>query len=365
MLFVQHKWLCFEKIYDIILTMEKTKKIDELKKVFQKRNFYVTKDSGKIFLYALLLPLAFGLLFGYISIAIAKGSGVKIEESTNVIIELCRNFLWFSIPYMALSEVVFFCLYFAYNKANRIEQKSCNISFKKANAWTCLLCILVGILSFFGFILLIEGVFGNMFSAMGLLRDASESYQPPNNTVGFYFLNFLLLGVFPAICEELLFRGIIFQGLKEKFKPFTSVLLTALLFALMHQSIIQFIYPLILGFVLTVVMDKTNNLLYCMLIHGFNNFTTLTFDFLIQKGVIKMSLIGMAWWWYILAFVFAFVICAILFVLYKFYLVKKARNTVELHGEAPLPSSLNVGKMPLNLFLGILISIVMIVINAL
>ena len=345
--------------------MEKAQKVEELRKVFQKRNFYVTKDAGKIFLYALLLPLAFGLLFGYISIAIVKGTGVKIEESTNVIYAMCEKFVWFSIIYMLLSEVVFFCLYFAYNKFNRIEQKSCNLSFKKANVWTCLLCIFAGIFACLGFVLLIEGVFGNMFNAMGLLPKPGESFEPPNDTVGYYFLNLLLLGIMPAICEELVFRGMIFQGLKEKFKPFTSVLLTALLFALMHQNIIQFIYPLILGFVLTVVMDKTNNLIYPMIIHFFNNFTTLTVDFLSSSGVIKLSFLGMAWWWYIIAFVIAFVTAAILFVIYKFYLVKKPKQTIEQHGDAPLPSNINVGKMPLTLVLGMVLAVIMIVINAL
>ncbi len=338
-------------------------KIDELKKVFQKRNFYTTKDAGKIFLYALLLPLAVGLLFGYISIAVAKKSGINVEESTNVITELCNKFLWFSIVYMILTQVIFICIYFSYNKFNRIEQKACNLSFKKANIWTVLLCIFVGIMAFFGFMLLIEGVFGNMFRALGLSGDSD--FSPRNDTVGFYFLNLLLLGIIPPICEELLFRGMILQGLKERFKPFMSVLLTSLLFALMHQSITQFIYPLILGFVLTVVMDKTNNLLYPILIHAFNNITTVTVGFLQELGIIKLSFAGMAWWVYILAFVAAFAACAILFVIYKFYLVKRPKEQVEKHGEAPITSSINIGKMPLTLVIGIIVSIVMIVINAL
>lgn len=346
-------------------TEKKTNDMEELKKVFQKRNFYVTKDAGKVFLYALLLPLAVGLLFGYISIAIAKGTGVNVAESTNVIKEMCEKFLWFSIPYMALTQIVFCAIYFCYNKFNRIEQRACNISFKKANVWTCLLCALVGIMSVFGFFVLIEGVFGNMFDAMGLLKSLNDAYQPPNNTVGFYFLNLLLLGIIPAICEELLFRGIIFQGLRERFKSLSSVLLTALLFALMHQSITQFIYPFILGVVLTIVMDKTNNLLYPIIIHFFNNFTTLTLSFLQETGKVNMALIGMKWWWYILGFVFAIITVAIFFVIYKFYLIKKAKNQVEKHGEAPLSSGISFGKFPLTLVIGIVVALIMIVINAL
>lgn len=344
---------------------KKTNGVEELKKVFQKRNFYVTKDAGKVFLYALLLPLAVGLLFGYISIAIAKGTGINVEESTNVIKEMCEKFLWFSIPYMALTQIVFLIIYFGYNKFNRIEQKACNISFKKANVWTCLLSVLVGIISVFGFFVLIEGVFGNMFDSIGLLKSLNDSYQPPNNTVGFYFLNLLLLGIIPAIFEELLFRGIIFQGLRDRFKPLSSVLLTALLFALMHQSITQFIYPFILGVVLTIVMDKTNNLIYPIIIHFFNNFTTLTLGFLHDSGKINIGLIGMQWWWYLLGFVFAIVTVAIFFVIYKFYLIKKAKINVEKHGEAPLTNGISLGKFPLTMVIGIVVSLIMIVINAL
>ena len=336
-------------------------KTDELKKVFEKRNFYTTRDTGKIFLYALLLPLAVGLLFSYIAVAIAKGAGVEIADGTNIINELFDNYLWFSIPYTLITQVVFVCIYFSYNKFNRIKQSSCNISFKKANVWTCLVCIFVGIFCVFGFATLIEGVFGNLFEVIGV---SSSGIGLRNDTVGWYFLNLLLLGIIPPICEELLFRGMMFQGLKEKFSPLASVFLTALLFALMHGSITQFIYPFILGVVLTVVMDKTNNLLYPMLIHAFNNITTITLSFLQEIKVINEEFIGMPWWAYIVGIVLAIVTFVILFVIYKFYLIKQPKNEVEKVGQAPLSSNISIGRLPVTLVLGILIAVVMIVINA-
>lgn len=338
--------------------MERT---ENLKKVFERRNFYTTRDTGKIFLYALLLPLAVGLLFSYIAVAIARGVGVEFADGTNIINELFDNYLWFSIPYTLITQIVFICIYFSYNKFNRIKQSSCNISFKKANVWTCLVCIFVGIICFLGFVTLIEGVFGNLFEVIGV---NSSSIGLHNDTVGWYFLNLLLMGIIPPICEELLFRGMIFQGLKEKFSSLASVLLSALIFALMHESITQFIYPFILGIVLAVVMDKTNNLLYPMLIHAFNNITTITISFLMNIGVININFIGMPWWAYIVGVVLAVVTCVILFLIYRFYLIKRPKHEVEKVGEAPLSSNISIGRLPITLVLGILIAVVMIVINA-
>lgn len=348
----------FQEICVIILSMGET---DELRKVFQKRNFYVIKDTGRVFLYALLFPLAVGLIFSYVAVAIAKAVNVEFQDGTNIITQLFNDYLWFCIPYMLITQIVFLCLYFSYNKLNRIDQRACKLSFRKANVWTCLLAILVGIISVFGFITLIEGVFGNLFEAIGV---KSSAFGLRNDTVGWYFLNLLIAGLIPPICEELLFRGVIFQGLKEKFKPFTSVLLTALLFALMHQSITQFIYPFILGFVLTVVMDKTNNLLYPILIHAFNNITTITLSFLQESKVLSLSFIGMDWWVYIVGIVAAIVTFVIFFLIYKFYLIKQPKNEVEKVGEAPQSGNMNLGKFPLSLVLGIILSLVMIVINA-
>jgi len=337
------------------------KELEDFKKISQKRNFYTTTDAGRVFLLGLLLPLVVGLIFAYISMTCAKAAGITFAEGSNYLTELFNNYLWFSIPFSLISQIVFFAIYFGYNKFSRISQKSCNLSFKKANWKTALLCMGLGVLSVVGFILLIEGALGNMFRAIGL---KSNGLALPNNTVGWLFVNLLLLGVVPPICEELLFRGVIFGGLKERFSNVTSILFTSLLFALIHQNIQQFVYPFVLGVVLTTIMHKTNNLLYPILLHMLNNITTLILDFLFATGVIKFSFAGMAWWWYLIAVVAAAAMCALFYLLYRFYLSKHEKIEVEKEGECHQIGGMNIGKFPIALVIGFVISIVMIVINA-
>lgn len=341
-----------------MLDMEKTK---ELQKAMQKRNFYTIKDSGRVYLYALILPLLVGLIFSYMALAIASGNGIEFPEGSNIINEMFENYLWFSIPFVMLTQIVFACIFFGYNKFNRIQNRACSISFKKANIWTVLLCVLVGIVCVLGFVWLVEGCFGEFFKVLGL---PSSSLHLPLDTVGWYFLSVLLLGILPAICEELLFRGIVFKGLKEKFGPIASILLCGLVFALMHQSIQQFIYPFILGCVLCVVMQRTNNLIYPILIHLFNNITTITLQFLVNIKVIDLSF-NVSWWGVLLAILIASLTFVGLFLLDKFYLGKHTKLDEEKTGVVVQTPAVSVGKFPLTIVCGIVFSVVLIVINAL
>ena len=75
--------------------------------VFKRRNFYTLKDSGIVYILALIFPLVLGLFFAYISVFIATSMGIEFAEGTNIIYELFDNYLWFSIPYMLLTQIVF------------------------------------------------------------------------------------------------------------------------------------------------------------------------------------------------------------------------------------------------------------------
>ncbi len=335
--------------------------ISDALKQYKPRNFYSIRDSGIVYLWAILLPLVVGIVFGYISMFIASNFGMEFAEGSNIIADLFANYLWFSIPYALLTQIVFVCLYFVFHKVNKISYKATTISFKKANIWTAFLSVLVGIICVLGFIWLIEGCFGAMFDRMGI---ETSSLGLPLSNVGWLFLNLLILGVVPAICEEFIFRGIVFKGLREKFSGTASVLLCGLMFALIHQSITQFIYPFILGCLLSFVMEKTNNLLYPILIHMFNNFTTIIISFLQETGVITLSF-NVAWWGVICAILIAVATCALLWVIYRFYLKKQQKLEEERSGQVTQAPPIMVGKLPLTIVCGIICTVILIVINLL
>ena len=366
--------------------MKNNNNINELKKVFQKRNFYTLKDSANIFLYALLLPLAVGIVFSYITIAVARNLKLEVGEGENLSIFLIENnYLGYIIPSLLLTQVVFLCVYLAYHKIDRISFRATKLSLKKANIWTSLLSVFVGIVCVLGFVWLIEGCFGNFFQKIGI----STSPEIPVENVGMLFVYLLVLGVVPAIVEELLFRGVIFQGLRSRFSRVASVLLCAALFALMHQNIEQLIYPFLLGCVLSLVMEKTGNLLYCIIIHMFNNLSTIILSYIVNTVLGKQiaDILPITWWGVLCAILIAAATIAVLWLIYHFYLkkidaedlqeeenltIKKKKSfftkpqklELEKEGEINQTPPVMAGKLPLTMVVGIVIALIFLVINA-
>ena len=80
----------------------------------------------------------------------------------------------------------------------------------------------------------------------------------------------LVLGVTPAICEELLFRGLVFSGMR-RLGVWPAVLGSALLFALAHASIYRLMPTFILGVVLGVLRWRSRSVVPGMVMHAINN----------------------------------------------------------------------------------------------
>ena len=73
------------------------------------------------------------------------------------------------------------------------------------------------------------------------------------------------------VVEELIFRGLIFQGFRRNYNGFVAVFMSALLFALFHLNPWQFPATFILGLLLGWVMLHTKSILLVILGHSINN----------------------------------------------------------------------------------------------
>ena len=85
-----------------------------------------------------------------------------------------------------------------------------------------------------------------------------------------FLLLLLVLAVLPAIFEEVIFRGLLFQGLRA-FGTVGSVLLCGGLFSLYHQNPAQTIYQFCCGSAFALVVVRSGSILPTMLSHFLNN----------------------------------------------------------------------------------------------
>ena len=82
----------------------------------------------------------------------------------------------------------------------------------------------------------------------------------------------LLAVIMAPVFEEIVFRGIIMKGLLNKgMKPKTAIIISAVVFGLVHANPWQFVGAVLLGSVLGLVYYKTKSLLLPILLHAFNN----------------------------------------------------------------------------------------------
>lgn len=108
---------------------------------------------------------------------------------------------------------------------------------------------------------LINGLHLNdLFTGYSEVSEQAFSGQP----VG---LMILVVGIIGPICEELMFRGIVFHRLKDWVKPQAAIAISALLFGIYHGNVVQFFYATCMGVMLAIIYDKTGTLWISIVAH--------------------------------------------------------------------------------------------------
>lgn len=84
-----------------------------------------------------------------------------------------------------------------------------------------------------------------------------------------------VIALTPAVCEEMLFRGMILHALGARHRMASAVAVTAVLFGLFHMSLVKFVPTGLLGLVLCLVVWRTGSIYPAMLMHFLNNMVSV------------------------------------------------------------------------------------------
>ena len=240
-----------------------------------KRKEYELEDVGFAFVFMVLGYLVLSLLFSQVLSIIANSNNQAFGAiaSSNVVI-------WLNA---FLTELVYLLVFIIYSKFKKVDLKSASNLDKQFTAkksvslsFTTILLALVVFFASLNFINLISDL---------LSRGLSEpSGTVPISNFFEFVMTTITFAVLPAVCEELLFRGLIFNGLKGKFNVSLSVIFSALIFALIHFSIFQTVYQFLIGIVLALLVHFTGSIIFSMLFHFVNNFTIVLISYITKGG---------------------------------------------------------------------------------
>jgi hypothetical protein len=97
---------------------------------------------------------------------------------------------------------------------------------------------------------------------------------------------FLLLVIAAPILEELLFRGIILDGLLKKYSPMAAIMISSFLFGLAHLNPWSFINGLFIGTFSGWIYFKTRSVLPSIIIHASANLSGFLFKYFVDVNSI-------------------------------------------------------------------------------
>ncbi|HHD2752381.1 TPA: lysostaphin resistance A-like protein [Clostridium perfringens] len=100
----------------------------------------------------------------------------------------------------------------------------------------------------------------------------------------------LVVGVTPAITEEITIRGIVLSGFEFKSKH-VAALMTGIMFGILHLNAQQFLYAAVMGIILAYVVRATGSIFLSMLIHFLINSWNLILQRITSQGITTEDLI--------------------------------------------------------------------------
>ncbi len=96
------------------------------------------------------------------------------------------------------------------------------------------------------------------------------------------------LGILIPICEELVFRGLVFNRMKEDSSVMGSMIYSSLIFGILHGNAVQMVYGALLGFLLAWLYQKMGAIWAPILAHIFMNLgSVLATEFNLYEALAK------------------------------------------------------------------------------
>lgn len=220
--------------------------------------------------YPLLIHLAvtFGLGFAYIFaavfiIAFQSAGGTEAAAGMEQILQKYTEHALYLLLVASVICIPVFVLLF---KADRKREQVIREKETSKTAWIILAVMAVALC--FSLNALIG--FSGLDKISGKYQEVAEALYS-----GGIFLELIAVGVFGPVCEELIFRGLMFKRLCGYVKPIVAVLISAVMFGIYHGNIVQGVYAFFLGAVMAFCYLRFQSLWAPILIHVMANITSV------------------------------------------------------------------------------------------
>lgn len=131
---------------------------------------------------------------------------------------------------------------------------------------------LAGVGLMIGYIFITYGVFDIFLYSMPTLNDGLYEYLEEYLLNTSYIFIFISTCIIASIFEEILYRGVLLNGLLKKYNYKKAIIYSALIFGIAHMNLPQGVNAFFLGVIIGLAYYYTRSIYLCMAMHFVNNF---------------------------------------------------------------------------------------------
>ena len=207
------------------------------------------KNAILLCLLLLGIQLAAGLIFG-IFLDIFE---LENESMINEIGLIFINLLTFGLVILI-----------GYKKSHKNFNEVFMFNNVSLNLWIAIIVFM------FGFVILsseLDNLLNYILPMPDFLQDIFSSILANK----YIILSIILAGIIPAFAEEMFFRGVILSGFKDNYSQKKAIIISSLLFGIIHLNPWQFVTAFIIGLISAWICLQIKSILPSIYMHLFNN----------------------------------------------------------------------------------------------
>ncbi len=226
----------------------------------------ISRLSGVSFIFLLLFTSFVGNFLPIIFVI----CGFSLEKTN----EILSNPYVLQLLQIVVSVIVFVFPFTLFFKFGRYKiSKIINFDMPKGKNWFAFILIGIGFCAFANIAVSI-GSF--IFESFGINYDVDFG-ENPTGVFG-VILTVISTAVIPPLVEEFACRGVLLGALR-KFGDGFAILVSAIMFGIMHGNFQQMPFTFLIGVFLGFVTVKCNSIWPAILIHAYNNLSAVVFDY--------------------------------------------------------------------------------------
>ena len=241
-----------------------------------KNNTQQAKFSKIFIIYFVILATFVGIrIASNFGLFTALGDEFAIDAISTIVIQIG---ILFVIP---------FALYIALFKKKPKEVFK-DFGYKKLGFKAIMICFGIGILAF-----VLNLFISNFFSIILRYIGYNPTYSSGGtgyDTFPKFLFGVLFVAILPALFEEFVHRGLILRGTSDIVGYKKAIILSSVLFGLMHLNISQFFYATILGILMGLIATMTRSIWPAVIIHFCNNFINVLLSYLETSKLSSFSI---------------------------------------------------------------------------